>query len=300
MTPEIRSGFLAAASAYLMWGMLPLYLKLMAHLPALQVFAHRILWSVPAIVILLVAAGALGRVRDAMTPNVLKALVLSTVLIGVNWALYVWAVSAGRVMEASLGYYLNPLVNVAFGALLLKEQLTRAQWLAIGFAGAGVATLMLGLGHLPWVALVLCFTFAFYGLVRKQTAVDARAGLLIETGLLAPFVAVGLWVFAARGGAVMGTGALDPLWLVLAGPVTAIPLILFAFGARRVRFSTLGMLQYVAPTLQFATGLAFGEVFTPVHAVAFGLIWTGLAIFTWDAVKRDQANRRAAKAALVL
>jgi chloramphenicol-sensitive protein RarD len=300
MTPEIRSGFLAAASAYLMWGLLPLYLKLMAHLPALQVFAHRILWSVPAIVILLVAAGALGRVREALTPNVLKALVLSTVLIGVNWALYVWAVSAGRVMEASLGYYLNPLVNVAFGALLLKEQLTRAQWLAIGFAGAGVATLMLGLGHLPWVALVLCITFAFYGLVRKQTAVDARAGLLIETGLLAPFVAVGLWVFAARGGAVMGTGALDPLWLVLAGPVTAIPLILFAFGARRVRFSTLGMLQYVAPTLQFATGLAFGEVFTPVHAVAFGLIWTGLAIFTWDAVKRDQASRRAAKAALVL
>ena len=297
MTPDIRSGFLAAASAYLMWGLLPAYLKLMAHLPAMQVFAHRILWSVPATLILILALGAWRRVRDAMTAKTLRALALSTVLIGINWALYVWAVSANRVMEASLGYYLNPLVNVAFGAILLKEQLTRPQWVAIGFASAGVMALVFGLGHLPWVALVLCFTFAFYGLVRKQTDVDARAGLLIETGLLTPFVLVGLMVFAAGGGAVMGTRPLDPVWLVLAGPATAIPLILFAFGARRVRFSTLGMLQYIAPTLQFLTGLIYGEAFTPVHALAFGLIWTGLAIFTVDALRRDRAQRRAVRAA---
>jgi chloramphenicol-sensitive protein RarD len=288
--PETRAGLAAAFTAYAMWGLLPAYLKLLTHLPAGLVLAHRIVWSVPAAALVLWLARDWAKVRAALTPAVLKALAVSSLLIGVNWAIYVWAVGAGRIIEASLGYFLNPLVNVALGVFLLRERLSWPQGLALTLAAAGVANQMLAVGQVPWVALTLCGTFAAYGLMRKRTVVDARAGLMVEAGLLAPLALGGLALYAGTGTPVAGDGGLDLALLVLAGPVTAVPLILFAFGARRLRLSTLGLLQYIAPTGQMLLGLSFGEPFTPAHAVTFGLIWSGLALYSFTTLR---AERRA-------
>jgi chloramphenicol-sensitive protein RarD len=285
---------MAAFAAYALWGMLPAYLKLLTHLPAGLVLAHRIVWSVPAAALVLWLARDWEKVRPALSANVLKALVVSSLLIGVNWAIYVWAVGAGRVIEASLGYFLNPLVNVALGVFLLRERLRWPQGLALTLAGAGVANQMLAVGQVPWVALTLCGTFALYGLMRKRTVVDARAGLMVEAGLLAPLALGGLALYAGTGTAIAGDGGLDLALLVLAGPVTAVPLILFAFGARRLRLSTLGLLQYIAPTGQMLLGLSFGEQFTPAHAVTFGLIWSGLALYSFTTLRAEHRARQLA------
>lgn len=294
MSPDTRAGLMAAFAAYALWGMLPAYLKLLTHLPAGLVLAHRIVWSVPAAALVLWLARDWEKVRPALSANVLKALVVSSLLIGVNWAIYVWAVGAGRVIEASLGYFLNPLVNVALGVFLLRERLRWPQGLALTLAGAGVANQMLAVGQVPWVALTLCGTFALYGLMRKRTVVDARAGLMVEAGLLAPLALGGLALYAGTGTAIAGDGGLDLALLVLAGPVTAVPLILFAFGARRLRLSTLGLLQYIAPTGQMLLGLSFGEQFTPAHAVTFGLIWSGLALYSFTTLRAEHRARQLA------
>lgn len=285
MDISIRNGLIAAASAYALWGMLPFYLKQLEHLPAGLVLAHRILWSIPAAGILLWLARDWARLRPALNPATLRALALSACLIGVNWGIYVWAVSANRIMEASLGYFLNPLVNVAIGVFLLGERINRWQTAALALALAGVINQALVVGEVPWVSLILCATFAFYGLMRKRTPVDARAGLMIEAGLLAPLAVVGLALYAGAGVSAIGTGATDFALLALAGPVTAVPLILFAIGARRLRMTTLGLLQYIGPTGQFLLSLYYGELFTAGHAVTFGLIWSGLALFTYSSLR---------------
>jgi chloramphenicol-sensitive protein RarD len=294
MNSSIRQGLIAAASAYALWGMLPLYLKQLDHLPAGLVLAHRIIWSVPAAALVLWLARDWSKLRPAFAPETLKALALSSLLIGVNWAIYVWAVSENRIMEASLGYFLNPLVNVAIGVFLLGERINRWQIAALALAFAGVLNQAFAVGQPPWVPLILCGTFAFYGLMRKRTPVDARAGLMVEAGLLLPFAAVGLVLFAGAGVPAMGTGALDFGLLLLAGPVTALPLILFAFGARRLRMTTLGLLQYIGPTGQFILSLVYGEPFTPAHAVTFGLIWSGLILFTYSSLRANAADTKQA------
>ena len=297
MSASVRSGFLAAFAAYALWGVLPAYIKLMVHLPAAQVVAHRVLWSIPSVLVLLAFAGGYALIARAVTPKTLARLALSSALIGFNWGIYVWAVAENRILESSLGYFLNPLVAVALGVIVLKETLNRFQMAAIAFAICGVGALVIAAGSVPWVALALCFSFAFYGLVRKQTDVDSRVGLLIELLMIAPVVLLALAWLAGQGAPVFGIRPLDPLWLILAGPATAVPLILFAYGARRLKLATLGLLQYIAPTGQFLIGLAFGEAFTPAHAAAFALIWTGLAVFSWDALSAARARRTAEKLA---
>lgn len=300
MNAALRLGFPAALGCYLIWGSLPLYIRAMSHVGAFELLAHRILWSVPTAILLIALAANWRDVKAAFTGSSLKWLALSSVLIASNWAIYIWAVNAGRAMEASLGYYINPLVNVLFGMLIFSETLRRAQWVAVGIATIGVVIMAFAFGHVPWVALALCTTFACYGVIRKKVVIDSRAGFLVEVTLLAPLAALWLVWFATTQspGRWMGEGGWDIALLIAAGPITAVPLILFALAAKRLKLSTIGMMQYIGPTLQFLIALfVFKEAFSPVHAVAFGFIWTALVIFTADSLMGDAKARRLARAA---
>lgn len=261
--------------------------------------AHRIIWSVPTGLILIVIARNWTQLRAALTRQHLFWLSISAVLIGANWLIYIWAVGQARVMEASLGYYINPLVNVLIGAVFFAERLRPAQWAAVGLASVGVAIMTMALGYLPWVALVLCLTFAFYSVIRKQVQVDSRAGFVVEAALLAPLAMIWLgWFVAQPDGRVMGEGGWDILMLLAAGPITAVPLILFAIAAKRLRLSTMGMMQYIGPTLQFLISvLVFKEAFGLTHALAFAFIWTALIVFTLDSLMGEAKARRLARAA---
>jgi chloramphenicol-sensitive protein RarD len=281
-----RTGLAYGLAAYLAWGLLPLYFRALHGVPPLEILAHRIAWSVLLLAALTTWLRRWPEVARPLSGWRGRATLLATTgLITVNWGVYIWAVHAGRVLEASLGYFINPLVNVLLGVLFLGERLTRRQLLAVGLAGLGVATLVASAGALPWVALVLAVSFGFYGLLRTSARIDAVAGLFSETALLAPAAVAGLLWLAARGeghlGAAPGTSAL----LVAAGAVTALPLIWFALGVQRLRLSTIGLLQYLAPTMQFSIAVfVFGEPFTAAHAVAFGCIWGSLALYTFDAL----------------
>jgi chloramphenicol-sensitive protein RarD len=281
-----RTGLAYGLAAYLAWGLLPLYFRALHGVPPLEILAHRIAWSV------LLLAGLTSWLRR--WPEVVRplaswrgrlTLAATTALISVNWGVYIWAVHAGRVLEASLGYFINPLVNVLLGVLFLGERLKRRQALAVALAGLGVATLVAAAGALPWVALVLAASFGFYGLLRKHARIDAVAGLFSETALLAPAAVAGLLWLAARGEGHLGGAPATSALLVAAGAITALPLIWFALGVQRLRLSTIGLLQYVAPTMQFSIAVfVFGERFTAAHGVAFGCIWGSLALYTWDAL----------------
>lgn len=287
---EARAGFIAAASAYLIWGFLPLYLKLIAFADVREVLGIRILMSVPAaLAAIFILSGwkrGLSELGAAFRPRMLATLTASAIFIFVNWGLYVWLVLHARVIESALAYFLAPLVSVATGVLFFKERIGAIQIAALVFALLGVVVQGVALGAPPWMALALCATWSAYAVIRKRAPVQAGVGLFIETVALAP-VAIGLLVWAASAAPLaIGQSAGNAAILALAGPATAFPLMLFAFGARRVSFTTLGLLQYVAPSLQFLTGLAFGESFTPLRAASFGLIWLGLALFSWDAWRK--------------
>ena len=292
--PDHRAGFVAAASAYVMWGFFPLYLKLFAEIDVREVLAQRILWAAPwALIAVFVMSGwRLGRqeIAAAFKPLMLAALAASACFIFVNWGLYVYLVLNERVIESSLAYFLAPLVSVAVGVLFFRERIAGLQGVALVLALAGVIVQGLALGAPPWVALAICVSWSGYAVIRKRAAVPAAVGLLVESLALAP-VAIAMLVWVARE-APLGFSA-DPstaLLLATAGPATAIPLMAFAFGARRVSFTTLGLLQFVAPTLQFLTGLAFGEPFTMLHAISFALIWAGLGFFAWDTLARAKQS----------
>lgn len=299
MNAALRLGFPAALGCYLIWGSLPLYIRAMEHVGALELLAHRVIWSVPTAVLLIALAANWRDVRATFTGSSLKWLALSSVLIGTNWAIYIWAVNAGRAMEASLGYYINPLVNVLFGMLIFSETLRPAQWVAAGIAATGVVIMAFAFGHLPWAALALCITFACYGVIRKKVVIDSRAGFLVEVALLAPIAALWLSWFATTQapGRWMGEGGWDIALLIAAGPITAFPLILFALAARRLKLSTIGMMQYIGPTLQFLIAVfIFKEAFSLMHGLAFGFIWTALVIFTADSLMGEARARRLARA----
>lgn len=287
---ERRAGFLSAVLAYVIWGFLPLYLKLFAVVDVREVLAQRILWAAPsALIAVFLMSGwrwGLREIAAAMTPRMIATLVASAGMILMNWWLYVYLVLHARVIESSLAYFLAPLVAVAIGVLFYGEKIRMAQFMALALAFVGVVVQGVALGTPPWMALALCATWSAYAVIRKRAQVPAAVGLLIESMALAP-VAVGLLLWAASE-APLSFGAAWPttLFLALAGPLTAIPLMAFAFGARRVSFTTLGLLQFLAPTLQFSTGLAFGEPFTPMRAASFVLIWVGLAFFAWDTLRR--------------
>ena len=271
--------------AYFTWGFLPLYLKAVASVPAVEVLAHRVIWSLLLLAALVVAMRRWQPlVRLARDPRTLMLLGLTSLLIGVNWLIYIWAVNSGHVLETSLGYFINPLVNVALGVLVLRERLRKAQIGAVSLAALGVAILAIAQGSLPWISLALAFSFSLYGLIRKMATADPLTGLLAETALLAP---VALAYLAMIGGGRFGAGSLSiDLLLILSGVVTAAPLLMFAAAGKRLRYATLGLLQYIAPTIQFLLAvLLFKEELGTAHLVTFACIWVGLAIYAADAVR---------------
>ena len=281
-----RDGFAYGLLAYGLWGVLPLYFKALAHISALDIVAHRILWSLPFLALLLTVAGGWPKVREAIAaPRTLGILTLTALLIGGNWLLYTYAVISGHILAASFGYYLNPLANVLLGRFVLKETLGRLQWSAVAIAAAGISVLAAGaLGQL-WISLTLCISFALYGLLRKVVAADAVTGLGVETALLFPVAVAWLAWGALAGAPVMGANGRDASLLLLAGVVSTTPLLLFTAAARRLQYSTLGMLQFLAPTLQFAIGVWYGEPFTSAHAIAFAAIWAALALYVTGLVQ---------------
>jgi chloramphenicol-sensitive protein RarD len=287
---EQRAGFIAAASAYVIWGFLPLYLKLLHSVDVREVLAQRILWAAPSafIAVFLMSGWRPGwrEIATALKPRMIGTLALSACFIFVNWGLYVYLVLHERVIESALAYFLAPLVSVAVGVLFFGEKITSAQIIALTLALVGVVVQGFALGAPPWAALALCATWSVYAVIRKRAPVPAAVGLLIESLALMPLV-VGLLWWASREAPLSFTSDWSmAILLAVAGPVTAIPLMAFAFGARRVSFTTLGLLQFLAPSLQFATGIAFGESFTPLRAASFVLIWVGLAFFSWDTLRR--------------
>ncbi len=292
-----RRGYLPGIGCYVIWGFLPLYFHALASVDPFELVAHRIIWSLGFLAILIPLAGQASALRAALRqPRTLAALATSALLIAANWIVYVWAVATGHVVAASLGYFLNPLVNVAIGVLLLGERLSRGQATALAIAGVGIAFLAWGEISTLWVSLSLAITFAFYGYIRKQVAVPAMTGLAIETMVLLP-VALAVIAFALTSGA----SALDQPPAIIAlvacsGVVTSVPLILFAAAARHLSMTALGLLQYAAPTIQFIIGIGFlHEHVSPARWASFSLIWLGLALFVWDTLGRARKTRAMAE-----
>lgn len=296
--PIDRKGLAITAGTFLIWGVVPLYWHLLKAVPSFQIIAHRIVWSAVLVLgWLLLKHGRTWWRQVRAQPRAVPLLGLSSLLIAFNWGLYIWAVNAGHVVETSLGYFINPLINVVLGVLVLREHLTAAQWVAVGFALVGVAWLTLQGGSPPWIALGLAFSFGLYGLVRKLVAVDPVAGLGVESVyLFLPALAYVVWGEVGHGGGfVSGFGWKNDLLLVFGGVVTAVPLIGFAYGVRRIPLSVVGLLQYIAPSIQLLIGvLVFKEAFGVERAIGFAAIWTGLLIFAsdglWRARRRDMAT----------
>ncbi|MFN3860447.1 MAG: EamA family transporter RarD [Roseateles sp.] len=275
----MNRGILFALGAYLSWGLFPLYFRQIAAIPSLQVVAHRTLWSLAFVAVVLLVTGHQRWLREVGAAT-WRRFAVSAALIAVNWLTYVWAVGHGHVIDASLGYFINPLVNVALGFAVLHERPRPVQWLAVGLATFGVLWLTVAGGRLPWVALVLAISFGLYGLMRKTAALGAIEGLTLETLILAPLAGAGLaWWWA--DGQLAGQTAVDWAWLVGTGPVTAGALLLFAAGARRIPLATLGIVQYVSPSLQFLLGVfLFNEPMDATRLVAFGFIWAALVVYS--------------------
>lgn len=296
---EATLGVAFAVSAFGLWGMLPLYFKAVATVPAPEVLGHRIVWSVVVTAGLLTLLGQWPAVQRALADRALRRrLVASALLISANWLIFIWAVAHDRVLEASLGYFITPLLNVALGRVFLGEILGRVRGVAVVLALFGVAWLLWDTGVVPWVALGLASLFAGYGLIRKIAPVGALPGLFIETLLLAPFAGCYLLWLGWQGTGTLGTQGLgmDGV-LVAAGVVTSAPLLFFAGAARRLRLATLGLLNYLTPTLQMLLAVAvFGEAFTAAHAVAFGCIWTALALYSgrslWPSAPTETVGER--------
>jgi chloramphenicol-sensitive protein RarD len=288
-TAAARRGVLAVSTAFVIWGMFPLYLKPLNGVPAPEILAHRVVWCLLFVFAWLAWKSRLGEVGAALRdPAAIGRLVLSAILIAINWGVYVWAVGNGRVLEASLGYFIGPLVNVLLGVLALKEQLNPRQWIAVGLATAGVTWMTVGTGALPWVSLVLAFSFGIYGLVRKVVNVAAVPGLAIESVLLAPLALGWLAWQHYQGTGTFGHAPLHvSLMLAGSGLITALPLALFSTGARLIPYTLVGIITYIGPSLQALSGVfVYGEPFAGARAVGFCIIWAGIAIFVADNLLR--------------
>ena len=285
-----RAGLVMGFSAYALWGLLPLYIHALRHVPPLQFLAHRVLWSLILVVVIVLVLRRGAALIAVARGRTLAMLCASALLIAINWAVYIWAVDAGHVIEASLGYFINPLVNVLLGVVLLGERLRRLQLAAVLIAALGVIALTLAGGGALWISLALALTFALYGLVRKVAAIDALGGLTVETVLLGPPAAILLATASYQGNAAFGHDLRTDVLLAVSGIATALPLLLFAAAARRLPLVTLGLLQYVAPTLQFLIGvLAVGERMLPIDRIAFPLIWAGCLVYAYDGVRTARA-----------
>jgi chloramphenicol-sensitive protein RarD len=290
-----RAGFVAGVGAYVTWGMFPLYWKALGAVPALQVVAHRSWWSLAFVTALLAWRGGWRPLLEACrSPRVLGTYLASGLLIAVNWLIFIWAVNAGRAIECSLGYFITPLVNVALGVLVLRERLRGVQTVAIGIAVAAVALLAVSNGGVPWVALALSLSFGGYGLVRKLGGLGGLEGLWLETAFLAPAALAWILVTEARGdGALSHDGLVIDLLLLAGGAVTAIPLLWFIRAVRSLPLATIGLMQFITPTVQLALAVAaFHEPWTRAHLLAFPLIWTALALYAWDAVRVRRSDEQ--------
>ena len=280
-----KSGFLYALSAYVLWGFLPFYMKAVAHIPAIEVVAHRVIWSLPVAGALLVWLGRTGDIKRALrTPRTMMMGMLTAALITINWCVYVWAIAADRALETALGYYINPLFSVLLGAMLLGEKLKPAQMVALALAVLAVLLLTWENGGLPWVSIVLAVSWGFYALFKKTLPIGPAQGFFLEVLILAvPSLAYVIWL-QSTGAGHFGNRNWSDVWLLMgAGLVTAIPLILYANGAKLLRLSTIGIMQYIAPTLIFLVAVfVFREPFSNETAVAFVLIWSGLVLYTWS------------------
>jgi chloramphenicol-sensitive protein RarD len=280
-----RAGLLYAGVAFFVWGAAPIYFAWLKAVPAFEIIAHRVLWSMVFLVLLLGATRGFGQVRAVLRePRLLARLALSSALITLNWLTFVWAVNAGRILDTSLGYYITPLVNVVLGLLFLRERLRRAQWVAVLLAVVGVLNQVSRLGQLPWISLVLALSFGSYGLFRKQLRVDPVVGLLVETTIAAPFALAYLVHLGRTGGLrFLHGGRTSDALLMLLGVLTAVPLTLFAAGAQRLRLSTLGFLQYIAPSMTFLLAVfVFGEPLGAAQVTTFLFIWAGIAVYAVD------------------
>jgi len=282
---DTRDGLIAAFMAYLMWGVLPVYFKIVGDVAVTEVLVHRIVWAVPFGAVIIFWRRQWSEVRQALgDARVLGFLTLAAVLIGVNWFVYIWAVQSNQIFEASLGYYINPLLFTLAGVLLFGERLRRFQTAAVFLAATGVLVLTISRGQFPVIALSLGTLFTIYGVIRKQVVVGGMPGLFVETLVLFPLSAAYLiWIMNAGDAAFTLSNPSMVGMLLLAGPFTVLPLLCFALATRRLSLSTVGFMQFIAPTLQFITGLYYGEVLTTAHAVCFGLIWIAVGLFSWDA-----------------
>jgi chloramphenicol-sensitive protein RarD len=292
---EFKAGVVAAAGAYFCWGLFPLFWKLLPGIAALELMAHRIVWCTVTMLVVLAVTGQLRFWRD-VPRRILLTLAVSALLIALNWWIYIWAIVNGRIVESSLGYFINPLVSVVFGVVFLHERLNKVQLGAVAMAACGVLYMTIQTGAPPWIALALALTFGSYGLIRKLAAVDAARGLTIEsTWLFIPAACYLGYSHMQHTGALGQMGIGTDALLLVTGPITAVPLLLFAFGARRIPLSLAGILQYIGPTLQFLSGVfIFNEPFSQTQLVGFGLIWLALAIYASDGLLRYR--RSAARA----
>jgi chloramphenicol-sensitive protein RarD len=285
----MNAGIAYAVLAYVLWGVFPVYFKALQHVAATEILAHRMVWSLAFVAAVLALRRHWTWLRTVLQrPQLVGRFAATATLVSVNWGVYIWAVNAGHIVDASLGYFINPLVNVAIGALVLHERLRAAQWVAVALAAAGVAWLTWHAGALPWIGLVLAFSFGAYGLLRKTASLGAAEGLALETALLFPVALAYLAWLGVGGHSAFVDGSASTRWLLAAsGPVTALPLLAFAAGARRIPFSMLGLLQYIAPTLQLLIGVwLYREPFDPGKALGFAAIWIALAIYSAEGLWR--------------
>ncbi|MEE2565581.1 EamA family transporter RarD [Hyphobacterium marinum] len=286
---DIRRALLAGLTGYLIWGVSPLYFQLVGFASALEIVAHRVVWSLPMLFAVLLIAGKLRPAFRAIAdPKVLLTMLATAALISVNWLIFVQAVNGGQVLQASLGYYINPLMSVAVGVVILREPLGPWRIAAIVLASLGVLNQIIAVGEVPWISLSLAVTFTAYGYLRKIASVDGRVGLFWETAFILPFALAALVWMGLEGQSQFLDSPAKAALLIVAGLVTIVPLLLYIIGARGLRLSTMGLLQFTAPSLQFAIGVMSGEPFTPAHMVTFGLIWAGVATFTWSQLRRER------------
>lgn len=287
--PDLRRALAAGLSGYLIWGVSPLFFQAIGFAGALEIVLHRVVWAVPLLLIALMISGKVRQAFAALKDHrTLFTLLGTAALISVNWWVFIGAVNTGHVLQASLGYYINPLMSVAVGVFVLREPLGPFRIAAIALAALGVANQTIAVGEVPWISLILAVSFTAYGYLRKVAAVDGRIGLFWETGFLLPFAVIGLAVLQFQGQGHMLDSPGRALLLMASGVVTVVPLLLYTIGVRGLRLSTMGLLQFIAPSLQFAIGVMGGETFTASHLVTFAFIWAGVGVFTYSQLRREK------------
>ncbi|MDP2636249.1 MULTISPECIES: EamA family transporter RarD [unclassified Pseudoalteromonas] len=295
--PEQRKGVILACMAFFMWGLAPIYFKLLQHISAFEILMHRVVWSVLFIVIIVSVMQQWRKIKHVIVqPKLLLMLVLTATLLGFNWGLFIWAVNNDHMLDASLGYYINPLLNVLLGMVFLGEKLRKWQGIAVALAFSGVVIQLVSFGSFPVVAFSLAGSFAIYGLLRKKLPIESLPGLLLEAVILVPIALLYWWLMAPSSSSnLMLNEWYTNLLLISAGVITTLPLLCFTGAAKRLQYTTLGFFQYIGPSLMFILAVMFyGEVFSNERMVTFACIWSALAIFSWDSYRQSQKRKRAA------